>query len=84
MSRRPVSYLFGACAEVTCNRFQALLRYLYTDEIKFAPWRSMKGRKARRSGDLSDLYGIPKPSPKSIYRLADKVTIHHVVSANCN
>jgi len=68
--------------KVTCNRFQAMLRYLYTDEIEFAPWGSMEGRNARALEKISESYGIPKPSPKSIYRLADKVTSSHVVSAN--
>ena len=58
-----------------CCRFQALLRYLYTNEIEFAPWGSAERRKARALETVSDSYGIPKPSPKSIYRLADKVTI---------
>ena len=56
-------------------RFQALLRYLYTDEIEFAPWGSGERRKDRSLEIISESYGIPKPSPKSIYRLADKVTI---------
>ena len=30
----PFSHLPGACTKITCNRFQALLRYLYTDEIR--------------------------------------------------
>ena len=56
-------------------RFQALLRYLYTDEIEFAPWGSAKGRKVRALDPVSESYGIPKPSPKSIYRLAAKVIV---------
>ena len=62
-------------AEIRCNRFQALLRYLYTGEIEFAPWGSTERRNARSLEKISESYGIPKPSPKSIYRLADKVTI---------
>ena len=63
-------------------RFQALLRYLYTDEIEFAPWGSAERRKARALEKKSESYGIPKPSPKSVYRLADKVTGSFVASAN--
>ena len=55
------------------DRFQALLRYLYTDEIEFAPWGSAERRDARAREKISESYGIPRPSPKSIYRLADKV-----------
>ena len=33
--------------EIACNRFQALLRYLYTGEIEFASWGSAERRKAR-------------------------------------
>jgi len=51
-----------------------MLRYLYTDEIEFAPWGSAGGREARALEKISESYGIPKPSPKSVYRLADKVT----------
>jgi len=57
------------------DRFQALLRYLYTDEIEFAPWGSAERREARAREKISWSYGIPRPSPKSIYRLADKVMI---------
>jgi hypothetical protein len=48
--------------------------YLYTDEIEFAPFGSEENRRSRsaeiasRSNDR-----FPRPSPKSIYRLADKV-----------
>ena len=65
---------FDACTEITCNRFQALLRYLYTGEIEFAQWGSTERRKARSLENVSESYGIPKPSPKSVYRLAHKVT----------
>ena len=81
MSRRPVSYPFNVYTKITCNRFQALLRYLYTNEIEFAPWGSAERRKARILEETSELYGIPKPSPKSVYRLADKVTNSDVLSA---
>ena len=71
-----------ACTKITCNRFQAMLRYLYTDEIEFAPWGSTERRKARALEKISESYGIPKPSPKSVYRLADKVTSSYVPPAN--
>ena len=70
------------CTKITCNRFQAMLRYLYTNEIEFAPWGSAERRKARALEKISESYGIPKPSPKSVYRLADKVASSHVHSAN--
>jgi len=57
------------------DRFQALLRYLYTGEIEFAPWGSAERRDARAREGISESSGILKPSPKSIYRLADKVMI---------
>ena len=65
-----------------CNRFQAVLRYLYTDEIEFAPWGSAERHKARALEKISGSYEIPKPSPKSVYRLADKVTSSHVPPTN--
>ena len=65
-----------------CCRFQALLRYLYTDEIEFAPWGSAERRKARALETVSEPYGIPKPSPKSIYRLAEKVKICPAIHEN--
>ena len=68
--------------KITCNRFQAMLRYLYTDEIEFAPWGSTERRKSRALEKISESYGIPKPSPKSVYRLADKVTSSYVLPAN--
>ena len=55
-------------------RFQAFLMYLYTDSIEFAPFGSEDNRKSR-SAEIVSLSedSIPRPSPKSIYRLADKV-----------
>ena len=61
-------------AEIARVSFQALLRYLYTNKIEFAPWGSAERRKARSHEIISESYGIPKPSPKSIYRLANKVS----------
>jgi len=71
-----------ALKSLACNRFQAMLRYLYTDEIEFAPWGSAERRAVRALEKISGSYGIPKPSPKSVYRLADKVTSSHVPLAN--
>ena len=71
-----------ACTKITCNRFQAVLRYLYTDEIEFAPWGSTERRKARALEKISESYGIPKPSPKSVFRLANKVISSHVPPTN--
>jgi len=75
LSRGSVSHVVDAFTELLCKRFQALLRYLYTGEIEFAPWGSEERRKARSLEKISESYGVPKPSPKSIYRLADKVTV---------
>jgi len=55
-----------------------MLRYLYTDEIEFASWGSAERREARALEKISESYGIPKPSPKSVYRLADKVMSSHL------
>ena len=83
LSRRSVSYLpIRALKLLVCNRFQAMLRYLYTDEIEFAPWGSAGRRETRALEKISESYGIPKPSPKSVYRLADKVTSPRVPPAN--
>ncbi|KAG1776472.1 hypothetical protein EV702DRAFT_335420 [Suillus placidus] len=51
------------------NTWQALLDYLYTDEIVFAPLRSQAGKsvRCRRLGEA------PPCSPKSMYRLACKI-----------
>ncbi|KAF9785420.1 hypothetical protein BJ322DRAFT_1193974 [Thelephora terrestris] len=56
--------------------FQAFLMYLYTDAITFAPFGSEENRRSRNAemGDPSDVE-IPQPSPKSIYRLADKYDV---------
>ena len=66
---------FLLCISLTCDlRFQAFLLYLYTDAIDFAPFGSAENRKSR-SQDISSEEIVPRPSPKSIYRLADKVFI---------
>ena len=69
---------YACTAKIICTRFQAILRYLYTDEIEFAPWGSMERRKTHALERISESYGIPKPSPKSVYRLANKVTSCHL------
>ena len=48
--------------------------YLYTNAIEFAPFGSEENRRSRSAEivDASDSK-VPRPSPKSIYRLADKV-----------
>ncbi|KAG1854898.1 hypothetical protein F4604DRAFT_1685906 [Suillus subluteus] len=51
------------------NTWQALLYYLYTDEIVFAPLRSQRSEIARHCS----LDGPPPCSPKSMYRLACKI-----------
>ena len=48
--------------------------YLYTDEIEFAPFGSEENRRSRSAEIVSPSDGnVPRPSPRSIYRLADKV-----------
>lgn len=51
------------------HRWQALLYYLYTDELVFAPLRSQGSR------PVSSIDGAPPCSPKSMYRLACKVRL---------
>jgi len=48
--------------------------YLYTNAIEFAPFGSRENRRSRGAeiATPSD-DNVPRPSPKSIYRLADKV-----------
>lgn len=59
------------------HRFQAFLLYLYTNSIEFAPYGSEDNRKSRSAEIVSvSEDSIPRPSPKSIYRLADKVSDH--------
>ena len=48
--------------------------YLYTDEIDFAPFGSKANRELRIPELVSgEADTIPRPSPKSIYRIADMV-----------
>ena len=65
-------YTFLTC---WCS-FEAMLYFLYTSEIHFAPFRSNPRRQLpvqERTGDWSTPR-LPYPSAKSIYRLADMVT----------
>ena len=54
--------------------FRAIVMYLYTGEIDFAPFGSKANRELRAPELLStEEAAIPRPSPKSIYRIADMV-----------
>ncbi|KAF9643633.1 hypothetical protein BDM02DRAFT_1403367 [Thelephora ganbajun] len=54
--------------------FQAFLVYLYMNAIEFAPSGSEENRRSRSAEIATPSDNkIPRPSPKSIYRLADKV-----------
>ena len=60
---------------LTYCSFEAMIYFLYTGEITFAPLSSNPGRKLpveARAGNWS-MTKLPSPSAKSIYRLADKV-----------
>ena len=60
------------------GRFQAFLCYLYTGFVKFAPYGSEENRRSRGTElVLLSHDSVPRPSPKSIYRLADKVHSYH-------
>lgn len=54
------------------NTWQALLDYMYTDEIVFAPLRSQVGSKLKTARRRSLGEALPC-SPKSMYRLACKI-----------
>ena len=59
-----------------CCSFEAMLYFLYTGEIKFAPFRwdpSHQLPPQERTGDWNTAR-LPSPSAKSVYRLADMVT----------
>ena len=50
--------------------------YLYTDEIDFAPFGSKANRELRIPELVSgEVDTIPRPSPKSVYRIADMVRV---------
>ncbi|KAF9779143.1 hypothetical protein BJ322DRAFT_442637 [Thelephora terrestris] len=56
--------------------FQAFLMYLYTNAIDFAPFGSQENRRSRCAEIVNPSHDeVPRPSPKSIYRLADKYDI---------
>ena len=58
--------------------------YLYTSEIEFAPFGSKGNRRSRTSEIVTpSAWNIPRPSPKSIYRLADKVCPLSTISVAC-
>ncbi|KAF9778322.1 hypothetical protein BJ322DRAFT_493551 [Thelephora terrestris] len=53
--------------------FQAFIFYLYTGQIQFAPLGPRENRSSRTAEAQTTINDkIPSPSPKSIYRLADK------------
>ena len=56
--------------------------YLYTNVIEFAPFGSYENRRSRSAEIVTPSDDkVPRPSPKSIYRLADKVSIWSSQSA---
>ena len=72
------AYLRGTAlyAQLTCTSFEAMIYFLYTDKITFAPLSSDQCDNLpaeERAGDWNAAK-LPSPSAKSIYRLADKVT----------
>ena len=65
-------------AWLTYYSFEAMVYFLYTGEITFAPLGSDPRHELpveERTGDWS-IGRVPSPSAKSMYRLADKVTSH--------
>ena len=63
---------------LTYRRFEAMVYFLYTGEITFAPLGSDPRHELpveERTGDWN-IGRVPSPSAKSMYRLADKVTSH--------
>ena len=64
------------CSYLTFHSFEAMIYYLYTGEVIFAPFSS-DPRHELPAGARSGNWNAAKPSSpsaKSIYRLADKVT----------
>ncbi|KAF9790973.1 hypothetical protein BJ322DRAFT_1039080 [Thelephora terrestris] len=58
------------------EKFQAFLMYLYTNAIEFAQFGSEVNRRSRSAEIVDPSHNkVPRPSPKSIYRLADKYDI---------
>jgi len=58
------------------RRFEAMLYFLYTGEIEFAPFSSDPRHELPAQARIGDWSTgkLPSPSAKSVYRLADKVT----------
>ncbi|KAF9785368.1 hypothetical protein BJ322DRAFT_1211231 [Thelephora terrestris] len=57
--------------DIALITFQAFLLYLYTGQIEFAPYGSEENRRSRSVEIVSTSEdSVPRPSPKSIYRLA--------------
>ena len=68
---------------VSTPSFEALLYYMYTGEIYFAPFGSEANRDYRVSEKPNwEMDSPPKISPKSIYRLADKVIVPSLLIVN--
>ncbi|KAF9778365.1 hypothetical protein BJ322DRAFT_1214739 [Thelephora terrestris] len=62
--------------DIALITFQAFLIYLYTGQVEFAPYGSEENRRSRSTEIVSlSEDSIPRPSPKSIYRLAHKYDI---------
>ncbi|KAF9645605.1 hypothetical protein BDM02DRAFT_490316 [Thelephora ganbajun] len=56
--------------------FQAFLLYLYSGEIEFASLKLGTNRRRRSVGLLDPSHDdLPRPSPRSVYRLADKYDV---------
>ena len=61
--------------------FRAIVMYLYTGEIDFAPFGSKANRELRTPELLSPEEDIiPRPSPKSIYRIADMARTRNTIA----
>ncbi|EPQ57175.1 hypothetical protein GLOTRDRAFT_127547 [Gloeophyllum trabeum ATCC 11539] len=61
--------------DVAYTTLKALIFYLYTGEINFAPLNSEKPSAIPRSVQDVDDVSPPQCSPKSMYRLADKIDL---------
>ena len=74
--RTVLSFASESSALLARCRFEAMLYFLYTGEIKFAPFTSDPGHDLPAQARIGDwrVGKLPSPSAKSIYRLAAKVT----------
>ncbi len=63
---------------IASNSFKAFIFYAYTREVEFAPLRSQHQAYDRGSGGSEDT--PPRCSPKSMYRMAEKVQSGHTLS----